>query len=136
MESEESKERRRLPKREVRVFVERRRKKLRGVSFFWGRGHEIKGGELCFSRERKERSYVFLEMGERKERRCDTPKPGDSYTQIPYCDTLKSEGSLDNSSTRGIFVVVFLYIFLTQILIIFYKNSMHNSFTLLHTKIY
>ena len=67
---------------------------------------------------------------------CDAPKPGDPYTQIPCCDTPKSKGSADNSSTRGIFVVAFLYIFFThiQILIIFYKSLMYNSFTLLHKK--
>ena len=69
---------------------------------------------------------------------CDAQKPGGPYTQIPYCDTPKSKGPADNSSTNGIFVVAFLYIFLTniQILIIFYKSLMYNSFTLLHAKIY
>ena len=38
----------------------------------------------------------------------------------------QSEGLADNSSTHGIFVVAFLYIFLTniQILIMFYKSLM------------
>ena len=69
---------------------------------------------------------------------CDAPKPGGPYTQIPCCDPPKSEGLVDNSSTRGIFVVAFLYIFHTniQILIIFYKSLMYNSFTLLHANIY
>ena len=68
----------------------------------------------------------------------DTLKPGRPYTQIPYCDPPKSEGLVDKSSTYGIFVVSFLYIFLTniQILIIFYKSLMYNSFTLLHANIY
>ena len=71
-------------------------------------------------------------------RTCDTPKPGGPYTQIPCYATPKSGDSTDNSSTCGIFVVAFLYILLTniQILIIFYKSLMYNSFTLLHTKIY
>ena len=61
----------------------------------------------------------------------DAPKPEGPYTQIPCCDTSKFRGSVDNSSTRRIFVVEFLYIFLTniQILIIFYKSLMYNSFT-------
>ena len=51
----------------------------------------------------------------------DAPKPGGPYTQIPCYDTPKSESPIDNLSTRGIFMVAFLYIFLTniQILIIF-----------------
>ena len=69
---------------------------------------------------------------------CDTPKPKGPYTQIPCCDTPKSGGLADNSSTHRIFVVSFLNIFLTniQILIIFYKTLMYNSFTLLQAKIY
>ena len=69
---------------------------------------------------------------------CDAPKPGGPYTQIPCCDTPKFGGPADNSSTRRIFMVAFVYIFLTniQIFIIFYKSLMYNSFTLLHTKIY
>ena len=57
---------------------------------------------------------------------------------ICMCDATKPGGPFDNSSTRGIFVVAFLYIFLTniQILIIFYKSLMYNSFTLLHANIY
>ena len=45
---------------------------------------------------------------------CDASKPGDPYTHIPCCDTPKSRGSADNLSTRGIFVVAFLYIFFTH----------------------
>ena len=69
---------------------------------------------------------------------CDAPKTGGPYTQIPCYDTPKSRGPTNNSSTLGIFVVAFLYIFLTniQMLIIFYKSLMYNSFTLLHDKIY
>ena len=69
---------------------------------------------------------------------CDTPKPGGLYTMLPCCDTPKFGGPTDNLSTRGIFVVAFLYIFLAniQILIMFYKSLMYNSFTLLHVKIY
>ena len=69
---------------------------------------------------------------------CDAPKSRGPYTQISCCDTLKFGGPADNSSTRGIFVVAFLYIFLTniQILLIFDKILMYNSFTLLHAKIY
>ena len=61
---------------------------------------------------------------------CDALNPGGPYIKIPCCDTPKSGGSTDNSSTRGIFVVIFLYIFLTniQILIIFYKSLKYNSF--------
>ena len=48
-----------------------------------------------------------------------------------YAVPSKSGGQVDNSSTRGIFVVAFLYVFLAniQILIIFYKSLMYNSFT-------
>ena len=69
---------------------------------------------------------------------CDAPKLEGPYTQIPCCDILKFGGPADNSTTRGIFVVAFLYIFLTniQILIIFYKSLMYDSFTLLNAKIY
>ena len=57
---------------------------------------------------------------------CDAPKTGGLYTQIPCCDTPKSGGPTGNSSTLEIFVVAFLYIFVTniQILIIFYKSLM------------
>ena len=69
---------------------------------------------------------------------CDAPKPRDPYTMIPCCDPPKSKGPIDNSLIHKIFVVAFLYIFLTniQILIIFYKSLMYNSFTLLHANIY
>ena len=69
---------------------------------------------------------------------CDATKPGGPYTQIPYCDPPKFKGPVDNSLTYGIFMVAFLYIFLTniQIVIIFYKSFMYNSFTLLHANIY
>ena len=71
-------------------------------------------------------------------RRCDAPKPRGPYTQISCYDTPKFGSSTDYSSTYGIFVVAFLYIFLTNtpILIIFYKSLMYNSFALLHAKIY
>ena len=69
---------------------------------------------------------------------CDAPKSDGPYTQIPCYDTPKSGGPADNSSTRRIFMVTFLYIFLTniQILIIFYKSLVYYSFTLLHAKLY
>ena len=69
---------------------------------------------------------------------CDATKPGGPYTHIPYCDPPKSKGQVDNLSTCGLFVVAFLCTFLTniQILIIFYKSLMYNSFTLLHANIY
>ena len=38
-------------------------------SIFLGGGHEIKGGEICFSREIKEWRKGLLESGETKERR-------------------------------------------------------------------
>ena len=38
---------------------------------------------------------------------------------ICMCDATKPGGPFDNSSTRGIFVVVFLYIFLTNIQILY-----------------
>ena len=42
---------------------------------------------------------------------CNAPKPKGPYTQIPCYDPPKFEGPFDNSSTRGIFVVTFMYIF-------------------------
>ena len=52
---------------------------------------------------------------------CDALKPKGPYTQIPCYDTPKSGSPDDSSSTPKIFMVAFLYIFLTniQILIIF-----------------
>ena len=68
-----------------------------------------------------------------------TPQnPGVRILKYHAVTLQKSECPVNNLPTRGIFVVAFLYIFLTniQILIIFYKSLMYNSFTLLLANIY
>ena len=92
--------------------------------------HNFSMSRQCFASLSQQRFPCRDQDGHNK-RSCDALKPGGPYTQIPCCDTLKSEGPADNSSIHGIFMVTFLYIFLTniQILIIFYNSLMFNSFT-------
>ena len=70
--------------------------------FFPASARHVKAREFL---ELKQGSMTVLEYVA-----CDAPKFGGPYTQIPCCDTPKSGGLADNSSTHRIFVVAFLYI--------------------------
>ena len=59
----------------------------------------------------KSNSSVIIYLKFSGQTMCDAPKPGGPFTQIPCCDTPKSKGPANNSSTRGIFMAAFLYIF-------------------------